>query len=508
MFRKCSGLALVVISLPCLMSGAAIEADNVAAEYHFAGKTNLAAINKIFALPAEAEAREIVLDRISLWLAGGLNFGTNASAISLLEPLLSDVLATESLGSFGGAATNPLDFVLALRLDAKRAQLWQDNLAREFGGPGEKFTADEFDGWRWNRGATDSFWIVPARGWLIVGRGNEFLALRTEYLQQVKQQGRPAPPLQANWLEAEMDWARLTAWLPEWARLLKPARIKISVAGEQDNLRLTARMIYPQAIPWRSGSWQIPADLVQSPLDSLTAAQNVAAYLNLSPAFSRLDGDPLTNQFYVWAWKEFPLLTFMAWPVANATNTLEKLATEAAAAFSPDLKQFNGTELLWQGNRKRLVLSNLRVVLPTLEAVQAKAGDFLLCSVFAHLPMKQPAPDEVWEQIKGRTNLVYYDWEKTGSRSQDWRTLGRLFLVRQGMPTDDTITARAAADKWISQLAAIPGNTVTEITRVAPNELSVVRISPVGFTGVEMFLLWDWLSSIGSPPINPRPPAH
>jgi hypothetical protein len=494
--------------------GATNDAANAAARYHcdgsaqLTGNTNLSTLRKALALPSAAPVRKLVLARFSGLLANSFQCGTNSSAASLLEPLLSDVLQTESLGSFGGSAANPLNFVLALRLDAKRAQLWQDNLSKAFGGPGEKFTTEEFNGGRWNRGATDSFWIVPARGWLVAGRGNEFLPLQVEYLQQVSRQGRPGPPLQDNWLEADVDWARLAAWLPDWARLLKPARIKIGMATETDNLRLTARVIYPDAMPWKPGSWQIPAELVQSPLDSFTAGQDVAAFLNPGSNFSRLDGDPLTNQFYAWALKQMTFGTYMAWPVVNATNALEKLSIKASAAFSDELKQFNGTELLWQAKQRRLVLSNLRVILPSLEAVQDKAGEFLLLSVFPRLPASKPAPDELWKQINGRANLVYYDWELTGPRLRDWRLLGLMLLSRWHESTDDEWDARLVEEKWLGELTPLAGNTVTEITRVAPNELSVVRNAPVGFTGIEMFLLENWLSTVGCPPIDSRPPAH
>jgi hypothetical protein len=496
-----------------MVPGASNDAANVVAHYHCAGSaqltgnTNLSTLQKALALPSAVAVRQLALARISRMVADGLNFGTNASAASLIEPLLSDVLETESLGAFSGTAANSLNFVLALRLDSKRAQLWQDNLGKALGGAGEKITTKEFNGWRWNRGAADSIWIVPARDWLLAGCGNDLLPVQVEYLRQVSRDGRPGPALTNNWLEADLDLARFAAWLPDWSRLFRPARIKLSVAGEKDNLHMAARMIYPEAMPWKSGSWQMPTELAQGSIISFTAGQNVAAFLNLSPAFSQLDGNPLTNQFYAWALNGMPFLDYMAWPVVNATNALEKLSIEASDAFSPELQQFNGTELLWLADQRKLVLSNLRVITPTLESVQDEAGEFLLLSAFPRPPANQPVPDELWKQINGRTNLVYYDWELTGPRLQQWRLLGRMILTRR-VPMHDMMYARLVEDKWLGELTPLAGNTVTEITRTAPNELSVVRSAPVGFTGIEMFLLSDWLSAVGSPPIDSRPPAH
>ena len=52
-------------------------------------------------------------------------------------------------------------------------------------------------------------------------------------LQQVKRQGRPVPALPDNWLEADLDLARLNAWLPDWVHLLKPARCNAAIAHRE-----------------------------------------------------------------------------------------------------------------------------------------------------------------------------------------------------------------------------------------------------------------------------------
>ena len=511
-FRKCWAVIMAIIMLPRLAPGETTNATPAAARYHCAGglvltgNSNLVTLNKALALHSAAAVQELALSRLSGLLAAGMNFGSNASAGPLLEPLLTDLLKAESLGSFGGVSTNALNFVLALKLDSSRVQLWHSNLDRAFGAPGGKYSAAEFNGWRWRKGASDSFWIVPASGWLVVRRGDQFLPLQTEYVQQVKRQGRPAPPLQTNWLEVDLDWTRPDAFMPDWARLLKPARLKISVAAEQDNLRLIARMIYPEAIPWKSDPLQIPAELVGSPLVSFTAGQDVAAFLNLSPAFAQLPGNPLTNQFCAWAMDPLPFLTYMAWPQADAANVLEELSTEASSAFSPALKQFNGTELRWLPNQRKLVLANLHVILPTLQVVQGVAADYLMLGLFPPPPADKPIPDDLSKQINGRTNLVYYDWELTGSRLQHWQMLGLMLLSPSREPTDYVMDAHRLEDNWLRGLEPIAGNTVTEITRTAPNELTLVRNAPLGLTGIEMFLLADWLSAAGSQAINSRPP--
>jgi hypothetical protein len=514
--RECLCVILGVVSWPGAAPAATNDAASVAAWYWYhcagsaalTGNKNLPTLNKVFALPSAAAVRTLALERISGMVAAGLNLGTNASTAGLLEPLLNDVLEAESLGSFGGTAAASRNFLVAVRLEAARAQLWHDNLDKAFGAAGEKFTADAGDGWRWKGGGAESFWIVPAHGWLLAGRGDEFLPLRAECLREMSQGRRPVPSLQGNWLEADLDWTRPEACAPDWARLLKPARLKISVASEEDNLRMTAQVVFPEGMPWKSDPWRVPTNHIGSPLISFTAGQDVAAFLNLSPAFSRLDGDPLTNQFCAWALEQLPFLTYMTWPVADATNAVEKLSNEALSAFGSELKDFNGTELAWEPDQRRLVLSNLRIITPSLQAVQDKTGDFLLASLFPLPPSHRQSSDEVWKDVIGRNDLVYYDWEQTIPRLQHWRMLGRMLLSRSRPPTKYVMKARSLEDKWLGEWASLTASTVTEVTRTAPNELSVVRDAPLGFTGIEWFLLTDWLSTAGAPPISARPSAR
>jgi hypothetical protein len=479
----------------------------VAVQFHcaggaqLAGNTNLTALRKVLALRSTTNFEDLSLTRIAGLLRSRLRLGTNPAAASTIEPLLSDVAGAESLGSFDCASSRDLAFILSLRLDGNRAQVWHENLARAFDGSGEPYASEGFNGWRWNTGASNSFWIIPAQDWLLAGSGDEFLPLQAEYLQKVKAQGRPAPPLQSNWLEADIDTQRLGGWL----RLLKPAQIRLTVAPKEDGLRVAMQVKYARSIPWKPEPCQIPVDLIRGQIISFTAGQDVAAFLTLNPALCHLDYNPLTNQFYFWALGQMPLLNYMAWPVANATNALQQLATEAPGAFNADLKRFNGTELVWQPDAHRLFLQNVRMFVPGLEAVRDDDGQFLYVSSFPSSSKRKPAPDALLAQVKGRTNLVYYDWEVTGMRLQEWQMLSKMIANRSVGQDKGAMEAFATENKWMGGLMSLVGNTVTEITRVAPDELSLVRTSPLGFTAVELTLLSDGLCDANAGPIQSPP---
>jgi len=488
------------------MLGATIAAADVAVQYHCTGSsvladdTHLTSLHEVLALRLTTNFENIALARISNLLTNSLRLGNNPESGALIEPLLSDALETESVGSFSGASGDALSFILALHLKASQTQLWQDSFTKIFGNSGEKFDSQEFSGWRWSPGGSNSLWIIPARDWLLVGCGHDFSTLQFEYLNQIKAQGRPVPALKDNWLEADVDSIQLGGWF----RLLKPAHITITVAANEDDLQISARVLEAEAIPWKSDSWLIPKDLMRNRTISFTAGQNVAAFLKVNPAYFDLPGNPMTNQFYFWGLDQMPLLNFMAWPVANASNVLQRLSTEAPAALNPELKRFNGTELIWRPDAGKLVWLNMNLFAPVLQAEQNKDGQFLLLSSFP-LSESEPAPDSILAQIQGRSNLVYYDWELTGRRLPEWQMLSKMIANRSSKQNKEAVDKAGVENAWLSGLAHVAGDTVTEITRVAPNELSIARKAPVGFTAVELVLLADWLCDANSGPIHPRP---
>ncbi len=478
-------------------------------QYHCAGGSQLAAdthlttLHKALALRSTTNFQKFALTRFSGLLTNSLRLANKPASDSLLAPLLSDVVETESLGSVGGALADGPGFILALHLQPPRAQVWQDNLAKIFGGSGEKFTSQEFSGQRWHTGGSNFLWIIPAREWLLVGRGDEFYPLQVEYLNQIKSQGRPAPALKGNWLEADLDSTRLGGWF----RLLQPARLKLTVTPSESDLQINARVLESTAIPWKSDPWQIPTNLIQGQIISFTVGQNLAAFLKVNPAFAPFAGNPLTNQFYFWALDGMPLLNYMAWPAPHASNVLEQIAVQAPGALNPVLKRFNGTELVWNTNAHKLFLQNMRLFVPALEAVQTNDGQFLFLAGFPRAIKSTPAPDALLSQVEGRTDLVYYDWELTGRRLAEWGMLGKMIANRATPQHSDAEDAGFDESEWLGGLAAMTSNTVTEITRVAPNELFLMRKAPVGLTAVELMLLADWLSDANTGPIHAPPSA-
>lgn len=174
-FWKCLCLALLSVALPPVGLADGADAGPVAAEYHWAGAAPLAGntnlvLHKAFNVPSAAAVYDLLVSRFATLLISNLGLKTNPPAEPLLKPLVADFLSTESLGSFASSSTNHLSFILALRLDARRAQVWKENLGKAFGGAGEKITAGELVGRSWTLAGSDPLWILPAGDWLLAGR--------------------------------------------------------------------------------------------------------------------------------------------------------------------------------------------------------------------------------------------------------------------------------------------------------------------------------------------------
>jgi hypothetical protein len=501
---RCTRLCLLGV---VIFVGSGSVLAEVALQYHSVGSSRLAnqnplaTINKVFVLRSTASFENLALTRISRALTNGLRLSKTPSSAALIAPLFSDLVENESLGSFGGDSVNGPSFVLAIHLEAQRAELWLDNAKQVFGLEGEKFTSQEFSGHRWNTGGSNFVWIIRARDWLLVGRGDEFSPAQIDYLSHIKAEGRPVPPLEQNCLEGDIASARLGGWF----RYLRSAHIRFAIKCSAESLQFRFNVLEAEAAAWKSAPWQIPKDLLRGQIISYTAGQNVGAFLNMNPSLSHLAGKPLTNQFYSWALDQMPLLNFMAFPEVNASNTLERLSAQWPGALNPELKRFNGTELAWLPDAHKLICRNMRLFVPTLEAAQTGDGQFLLLSSFPRPRAGKSAPEALLAQIQGRTNLVYYDWESTGRRLMEWQILRGMVANRSPAQSNDATDSTSIESEWLTALAPLAGNTVTEITRVAPNELSVVRTAPVGVTAIELVLLADWFCDANSGPIRSAP---
>ncbi|HEY3861021.1 MAG TPA: hypothetical protein VGO59_03965 [Verrucomicrobiae bacterium] len=522
--------ALSTALVSALMTGkssAAGSADPVAAQYYFAGasdlavNTNFARAWAIFHNPTGTRFMDLALDRWTSVFWDAFQFGPNANASTLLRPALNDLTGAESAGSFGGRDKDRLDFVIAARLNVERAGAWEKSLDVVMHGPGEALVEQGFSGHHWTLPGGGFFWILRARDWTVVGRGDGLSAVCAAYLQHIKQDNRPVAAVKDRWLSADVDWPRLAEWAPISNSPFKLARTVVDVTAENGRMHTTAHVIYPEAIPWTPTPWRIPKDLVNTPLNSFTATQDLQAYMMPNQLLSRLSGNPLAGQLFFWGLREMVLENAAAWPVADATSALRKLAAEAPAVLNPWLAARDKTQFDWFPKADRLIWSKLPFTTPAVDPAHGKDGDFLLAELFPFKPKIVPASDQLWGQFENRNDLVYYDWEITGPRLRQWRLLSELLPILPPPTHADDVRHENAAkntklpmignepatpliitEEWLAELSAVLGNTVTEAVHTSPTELTVTRSSQFLFTSLELVELSHWLADSPIGPID------
>ena len=506
-------LCPIVLGAHCLCLGADRPA-NVVLDYHFvgagqlAGDTNALVAKAVLGLPSTVAFEDLALNRLSATLAASLHFSTNAETVALLRPLLDDLLASESLASMGGSPGKPLSFVLAIQLDGERTQLWQQNLKKANHGRGKEFRTGKFSGWQWNQGADDSLWMVPARDWLLVGSGGELESVRSDYLQQIQKLGQPGLTMDVNWFEADVDWPRLANWFPISSCPLKLARTQIGIRSEYGHFEMTGRVIYPEEISWKPHPRSFPTTLVREPLLSFATGQDVEPFLKSDDTLSRFCTNPLSDQFYFWSMGELAFQSYLAWPVSNPTNTMAKLSGQAIADLNPKLQQFDGTKLAWLPKRSQIAWMKLPLINPIVFPAPASNGQFLVAGLFASTRGTGPAPKALWNQLDGRNDLVYYDWELTGPRVRHLLTVTEVIPI---LPMLGIGPSRAASfvdprldavRQWLLGLTPLLANTATEVTKTGPNELKIFRSSPFVFSSLELVLLSHWLTDTSAGPLD------
>lgn len=483
---------------------------DVLVRWHFAGSeavdatTNGSALKAILALPESKALSEQTLGKLSCApyarLKSGISTSTNDCA-ELLRPLFDDLTRAESYFELCATSNRPNEWTLAVRLAPARAEAWRTNLAttlRLWTGLSPSNAAPAgLTGWRLQKhDAPDHIGLTVAPGWVLFGAGQGGLRLQDELAARIQVQGRPVAATTNDWLQAMVDWPRLTD-LPRWLAALRLPKCGLTVRPAGENLRMEVEMLFSQPLVWKPEPWQFPTNLIREKVVSFTAMQGFAGRLNELLAALGMQVEPIPNQACLWALEGIPFQTFAAVPVPDSTNFMDQLSTQLPPLFNTntagttlgswrDLTNFHA--IVWEG-------------VPFFQGFMAPATEetnssFIFAGLFQNTPEQVPPPLELYYQVWGRTNLAYYDWEIGGARLQAWQNMTQLGRLLAGKPQ---LSAEALATKWMQVVSTNIANIGTALTVNGPNRMTLVRTSPHGFTGFETVLLAGWLESVTFP---------
>jgi len=470
--------------------------------YHFAGRANIGKdgtatlLREIDAMKESTALRTHFAHKLGAAMSGVWKADLPPDAApqpELLRPLIEDLTTAESLVEIRGPV-GQAEALIAVEIGDERGGIWDTNLAQlarawKLGTPAP-VTVEGVKGWSVRRAqAPNVLQVFRVGKWTVVGLGQERSALIATALQAATKSSRPVPALNAI-LDVKADLPGLKKWLPVFDRYTLPP-VHLTMSGRAENVRTEMKLMYSQKIPWKFETWKFPTNLISEPLTSFTAAQGLRPILEKVEGFPDL-GVALPNQFCSWGvFHQYGHSSF-AFPMPNASNALfvasQKFPDFMKRYFENPLGQFvyvaEKSELVWGGT--------LPGFSPTLAATQSPEGEFIYARLFPLVGKQTPPPPDLYKQVIGRTNLLYYDWELSSNRVAIGRQLYQLRNIGDRRPPPSIETP---SQKWLEAIAPKLDNSVTEVVMSSPQELTLTRKSRIGFTGIELATLSVWLES-------------
>jgi len=490
------------------------------------GDTNAACFRNIWALATTQRLAQETLRKLARapqQLCKEALATPNADLSPLLRPLLDDLLQGESFGECRAGAGPTPEWTLAVKLDEARGERWGANLRQVLAAFGASVPADaKAQSWEAKRAAApDRFGLARAGQWLVLGWGQGALPNHAEVVNRLKAAGRPAAA-NAAWLEVEANLSWLAKEL-QWPAGIKWPQAHLTTIGRGANLRTSGRLTFAEPLRLRIEPWRIPTNTIRERLISFSGVQGVGGWLAQQPWLQQVGLEPAPNQVFGWAQKQVPFETYLAWSLPDALRKLPRVAQRLPGLIKTNWPWLGVREVNWDTNVAQVTCLGLPIIRPFLQPAPAPENDFLVAGIFPVSSMKQPpGPPELYAQLLGRTNLVYYDWEETQSRLEDWRHLLTIYsMVRGYRPpgTNDPALVWLADTNMTGWLT----NSITEVTLTSPRELLLTRASSLGLTGFELVTLGRWLDNpafpayvppplagrrpAGAPPPRPAPPA-
>jgi hypothetical protein len=475
------------LGLAAASSRAALPQPDLVAHIHFAGEQNIRASNHAASFTNEfcsAEALELraqTVDKLARFLDGWLqtNGGVSvAEGAAKLRPLLDDLQTAEwNLEARTGADGKPAG-AIAIRLAPDRAQLWQANLKPFFPAASFKISG----------------------GWLVFDSGPGAPQLGDRLTQQIAK-------TDSAWLSVDVNWPHLAQWHPQLKELGLP-ETQFRVTATNANLHIDGTFFFPEKLSLDLEPWHVPTNTVHQPFNSFTAVRGFSGWLKMQSWAKPYELTPTPNQLFVWAMTGSPYQTFAAIPVPDAVNAL----TQAHARLQPFIDKQNESKgsisklTLEQTTNTEITIQGALFFAPFLQASLKSDGQFLLAGGFPNIRLSKPVPPELFQRLAVK-NLVFYHWEFTADRlplALNLSQLGLLITMHRQLGAD------SAALKWIQKIAPTLGNTVTEITQTAPDQLNFKRSAPGGLTAVEFLTLAHWLETPDFPHFDLKlpPPTH
>ncbi len=494
--------------------------------WHFAGtdevfKSNpesvLSTVSKI--KPAGAFGNQIK-GRLSTWLPAQLGMTENGwtGGISFIRPLLDELFPNESFGLVVGSDLATSSWAVAIRLDDEGRKNWSSALMM-FGRQTKLAEPQELNiaganGWRMaDEGGAKGVSFVSLGEWLVAANNLDAKSAGRTWVEALAKNGRPAAALKEDWLKLAFD-PKILKWDLELPVIGDVRRVVASFSWKNEYVRMSADLQLANDVTTSREKWMTPKELILDPLVSFTAVRGVENWIGSFSAVEALPKELRPNQLFSWSRGNVAFVNDVALPVTDPEGAFAILSKSIPKSYNDKIMEYSLGQWISATNMSRLLWRGLPVFVPYLSPQTIDGRGYLVGGIF---PLKNkedaaPAPKALFDQIEGRENLIYYDWEISAARIRAFDQAARFVsLIFELKGEQDG----AFGTEWMKLIADKLENAVTEATVTGDREVNIDRKSAVGFTGIELWLLTHWLDGKDFPafPYNSptkhgkRPPA-
>ena len=502
-------LFLLSLSIQPACSASAAE---ISARVHWLGlkqisaDTNSAHFMSVWQLPQTTVLVSQTFDKLSRWPGGG---ATNAAS-ALLRPLLDDLVSSEFhleiyVPTNSRSTIHDSRFLLAVRLSADRARLWQTNLAAAVETlTGVRPVTAENSWWLQQSHAPERIEFFKVGQWTLISFGQDTNDdLLPEFADRITRSDTPAATTNC-WLETDLapslfaddfstrrnrreDQDEAAVFSTVNYLLSTINHLKLTVTGDAGDVLTRGTVELSRPLPAPLPAWEIPTNFIHSPLTTFTAVRGLTSWLAGLPAWQKLQLAPPPDQIFFWAQSDVPFQTYFAAPLPTASNQVWQLAGHLMQNANPWLTTNAEGNFQWQTNLPGLVWKGAAFLSPFLEPVIVNRQDYVLGGLCPPAAGDfSPPPAEDLRAVLGITNLVYFQSEQTGQRIQDGQFIFQLFRVVLQKPQLPARRRHFMVEKY----RAVAGR---QHHRCDPNRRATTRLHPS---------FYRWLYRAGIAPVR------
>ncbi|MCF7669943.1 MAG: hypothetical protein K9N48_09240, partial [Verrucomicrobia bacterium] len=449
-----------------------------------------------------------------------------------------------------------------VHIDGERAGMWSRHLRRFFEGMYSDATVTSRDNLHWRLESESTLKHVIFKhknGLCIIAGGVKAEKGLCSILEQIKETRDCGA---SGWCQLFVDMSSAPSCLkiPDY---LEDTRIRLTMENRNGAVRSKIVLDYPAPIEVELEKWNIPENLVRDPLVGFTAVRGFRQCLARTDAIRDIGLTNPPSQAFFWSQGVNPFMLSYAFPTEDASGYLSHIAERFRESPTEMMKNLGIGEFDWNPETRVLRWLGLPIIVPRLEVPGDANSKYIGGGLFPPLESTNPAPAELFKQVKGRSDLVYYDWEITQARLPQAHFLNFVYgllnasrkhtAMQQGSQTmskntpennapekrsgsdtkpdkresvenksalSTTKEARAASaptsgplfqaySDWLKKTTPLLENTVTEVTIESPCRMELKRKSDIGLTSFELAILGNLLSdrnrNIPGPTAIPQP---